>query len=355
MQILVINPGSTSTKVGLTRDSELVATKSIVYEIQELQSCVSVMEQKELRLQGIQEFLAEQNLAVRDLNAIVGRGGILAPVHSGTYRVNPEMLADLQEAKYGEHASNLGAVLAWTLAEPVGIPAYVVDPVVVDELSPEARYSGWIELSRQSILHALNIRRVVLRAAQILEKPIDTCNFVAVHLGGGITVAAVRSGKLVDVSNANHSGPFSPERAGSLPARELLKLCYSGQYDEKSLKKQINGKSGLSGYLGTNDAREIEGRMALGDREARNAFMAMAYQVAKEIGAMASILPELDGIIYTGGLAHSQTFLAGVNEHVATLTRIFYMPGENEMLALAEGAFRVLTGAEEVFFYSVAN
>lgn len=351
MRILIINPGSTSTKVAISEGTEILASKTLHHNTQELQQYERVIDQGKMRLQAIEGFLAEQGIKVEELASVVGRGGLLDPVTSGTYSVNEKMLNHMKAAKNGEHASNLGAVLAKALAERTGIPAFIVDPPAVDEFEALARFSGLPELPRKSVLHALNIKRVSLQVSAQLSKPLSECNFVVVHLGGGISVAALRNGRMIDVNNANHGGPFSPERSGGLPAKELLKLCFSGDYDERGLRKQINGRAGLVAYLGTNDGKVIEERINQGDNTARLIYSAMAYQVAKEIGAMAAILPTLDGIIYTGGLAHSKLLLENINDYVGDLAPIYLVPGENELLALAEGATRVLTGEEKALVY----
>lgn len=351
MYLLVINPGSTSTKVGLSRNSELLAVDTLQHAPEEMRRFRNVMDQKEMRRRAVEGFLSRQGLSPDKLSAVAARGGLLDPVPSGTYAVNAKMLEHLLTAKNGEHASNLGAVLAKALADRAGISAFVVDPPSVDELEDWARFSGRPELPRVSFLHALNICRAILRCAAELGRPLQTCHFVAVHLGGGISVVAVKEGRIVDVSNANHGGPFSPERSGSLPARELLHLCFSGRYGEMELRRQINGKSGLLGYLGTNAGQEIEKRIEQGDEEAGRIFRAMAYQIAKEIGAMAAVLPQIDGLIYTGGLAHSELLLGLIQEYVGSLAPAFRLPGEDELAALAEGAYRVLSGKEEARVY----
>lgn len=351
MRILIINPGSTSTKVGISEGADLLSTKTLHHSPQELQQYSRVIEQKEMRLTAITAFLSEQGVKPEELDAVVGRGGLLDPVSSGTYEVNEEMVKDLLSAKNGEHASNLGAILAKAISTKTGIPAYIVDPPSVDEFAVSARYSGLPELPRISFLHALNIKRVALQVAAELAKPLFKCQFIAVHLGGGISVVALQNSRMIDANNANHGGPFSPERSGGLPAKELLNLCFSGKYDEKSLRKQINGRAGLVAYLGTNDGRVIEERIEKGDETARLIYAAMAYQVGKEIGAMAAILNSLDGIIFTGGLAHSKLLLENIKSYVGTLAPVYMVPGENELLALAEGATRVLRGEEKALNY----
>ena len=351
MRLLIINPGSTSTKVALTQGSVIQASKILYHDLDSLQKCIRVIEQVDMRLQAIEAFLAEQGEVLSNLAAIVGRGGLLNPVSSGTYRVNKKMLEDLRRGKKGEHASNLGGILAQALADRVGIPAFIVDPPSVDEFEESARISGLPELPRHSQLHALNIRRVALRVAQELQKPLNQCNFIVVHIGGGISVAALRQGKIVDVNSANNAGPFTPERSGGLPARELLKICFSGQFTEQELIRRLNGQSGWVGYLGCNDGREVEKKMRDGEEEARLLFDGMAYQIAMEIGAMSAVLKSFDGVIYTGGLAHSQLLLQGIQAYVQYLGPSFTVPGENELLALAEGAVRVLNGEEQVRVY----
>lgn len=351
MRLLMINPGSTSTKVALSEGADLLATKTLHHDPEELQGYIKITDQKNMRLAAIEGFLAEQEIWLQDLAAIVGRGGLLNPLSSGTYVVNDQMLVDLYAGKNGQHASNLGGILAQAMAERVGIPSFVVDPPAVDEFDQVARYSGVPELPRTSQLHALNIRRVALRIAEELDKPLVDCKFIVVHIGGGISVAAVAGGRMIDVNNANNGGPFSPERAGTLPAGDLLKMCFSGEYSWREMQSKVIGQAGLVGYLGTNDGREVEKRIEKGDQQAELVYAAMAYQIAKEIGAMGAVVPKLDGIIYTGGLAYSELLIENIKSYVDYLGPSFVIPGENELLALAEGATRVLQGREQAKVY----
>lgn len=351
IHLVVINPGSTSTKVALTKGYDLYATKTLYHDIDELSLCEYVPDQLNMRLKAIEKFLIEEKVCLSDLTAIVGRGGLLKPVSSGTYLVNERMLKDLYEGKRGHHASNLGGILAHSLALKAGVQAYIVDPPSVHEFEERARYSGLPELPRHSQLHALNIRRVALRVAQELKLTLEECNFIVVHLGGGISVCAMSKGRMVDVNNANHGGPFSPERAGGLPAGPLLCLCFSGDFSEEEMKRKIMGKAGLVGYLGTNDGREIEERIRAGDAKAKLVYQALGYQVIKEIGAMEGILPSVEALIITGGLAHSDQLVNQITSYVGYVAPIFRIPGENELLALAEGVTRVLQGVEALKNY----
>jgi butyrate kinase len=283
------------------------------------------------------------------LNAVVGRGGLLKPIAGGTYRINPDMIHDLSRAKYGEHASNLGAVLAGRVAKKADCPAYIVDPVVVDEMADAARYSGHPLISRKSIFHALNQKAVARKAAQKLGKSYMQCRLIVAHMGGGISIGAHMNGRVIDVNNAlDGEGPFSPERAGGVPAGDLIALCYSGRYPEKKMRRMLVGSGGLTAYLGTNDLREIERRIREAETDAENVFNAMAYQIGKEIGAMAAALQGgVDGIVLTGGLAFSEAFVKAIEAHIDWIAPVQVFPGEAEMEALVEGAYRVLKGEEE--------
>jgi len=279
----------------------------------------------------------------------VGRGGLLRPIPSGTYKVSDTMLKELNEAKKGEHASNLGAIIAYDIALKVDIPAFIVDPVVVDEFEDIARYTGIKELKRRSILHALNQKAVARKAAKELEKNYSNLNFIVAHMGGGITVGSHYKGKIIDVNDGlSGEGPFTPERSGGLPTSQFMELCYSGKYSKDEMKKKLIGQGGMIAYLGTSDMYSVEKRVADGDKEAAKYYQAMAYQVAKEIGLSATVLKgKIDGIILTGGLAYDKIFISLIQERVSWIAKIFIYPGEMEMEALAAGAFRVLHGEEK--------
>ncbi len=344
--ILVINPGSTSTKVSLFLNDQAWNESTIHHK----ESKLEILENLPERLRDIHSWLS-QGLKPQ-LDGVVARGGLLKPISSGTYRVNEVMLNDLRFRPQAQHASNLGAFIAKELGEEFQVPALIVDPVSVDEFEPLARYSGLPELPRRALSHALNIKAVGRKVAQELGKSLSECNFVVGHLGGGISVVPLRGGRIIDANDANQGGPFSPERAGALPVVDLVHLAYSGKYSEKELVTRMVKRGGLTAYLGTNDAKEVEARIRAGDREAQEVYEAMAYQVAKEIGAMATVLKgELDRIILTGGLAFSSLLVPLIEERVAFIAPLQIIPGEGEMEALALGALRVLTGEEEAQEY----
>ncbi|MEF3245307.1 MAG: butyrate kinase [Caldisericaceae bacterium] len=349
MKILVINPGSTSTKIAIFEDEKELLSKTIRHSSDELKNFKSIISQYDFRVRIIEEELNKLNFKLEDFNAFVGRGGLLHPIASGTYRVNEGMLQDLLEARYGEHASNLGAIIAFNLAKKVDKPAYIVDPVVVDEMEPLAKYSGLKGIERKSIWHALNQKAVARRAAKDLGKTYQDVNLVVVHLGGGISIAAHKKGRTVDVNNAlNGDGPFAPERAGGLPTVSLVDLCLSGKYTYEEMKKLLAGKGGLVSHLGTNSALEVEKRINDGDSYAKLVYEAMAYQVAKTIGEMATVLEgKVDAIVLTGGLANSEMLVNWIKERVSFISQVLIYPGEDEMTALLEGALRVLRGEEK--------
>ena len=354
MKILALNPGSTSTKVALFEDHTELWSETQRYDTDVIGRFSGVMEQEEFRLEEIRKCLAAHGATVADLDAVVGRGGLLKPIESGTYEVSDKMLEDLRACTWGAHASNLGAPLAVRLADEGGCgKAYIVDPVVVDEMCPLARYSGLPEIERRSIFHALNQKAVARRAAVELGKPYAECNLVVAHMGGGISVGAHQKGRVIDVNNAlDGDGPFSPERAGSLPVGGLVKLAFSGKYELPQLLKMLTGKGGLVAHLGTNDLREVARRMDDGDEKARLLFEALAYRMAKEIGASAAALSgEVDAIILTGGLAYNERFTKLIRDRVAFIAPVKIYPGEDEMQALVEGALRVLNGSEEARRY----
>ncbi|MBT9153037.1 MAG: putative butyrate kinase 2 [Firmicutes bacterium] len=352
--VLAINPGSTSTKIALFENDKVVMEDNLSHTNEELAPFSRIAEQYAFRRQVITRFLAEQGFEVSRLSAVVGRGGLLKPIPSGTYRVNDAMVRDLHAAERGEHASNLGGLLAKDLADELGIPAFIVDPVVVDEMQDVARISGHPEIARHSIFHALNQKAVAKRYARANGVKYEALNLVVAHLGGGVSVGAHSQGRVIDVNNAlDGDGPFSPERSGGLPAGELARLCFSGKYTHGEIKKMITGQGGMVAYLGTNDGREVARRMASGDVYAGLIFRAFAYQVAKEIGAMAAALKgKVDVIILTGGLAYNkEALIPWITEAVSFIAPIVVMPGEGEMSALCEGALRVISGQEQDYTY----
>ncbi|HOB35025.1 MAG TPA: butyrate kinase [Bacillota bacterium] len=342
--ILAINPGSTSTKLALFEDEVLYTAETLRHNPQELAPVIA--DQLEYRTALVSRWL-EANFNGDKLSAVVGRGGMLKPIPSGTYAVNERMREDLRKGVGGQHASNLGGLIAHSLASRWGIPAFIVDPVSVDEFIPEARISGIPEIERRSRSHALNIRAVARRAARDLGHELEDINLIVAHLGGGISVAPLQKGRMLDVNDANEMGPFSPERSGGLPTGDLVKLAFSGKYTQEELVNKILRGSGLLGYLGTNDGVEVGRRIQAGDKKAELIGRAMAYQIAKEIGAMATVLcGQVRAIIITGGLAHYNRLTGWIKEHVRFIAPVLIYPGEDELQALAAGCLRVLRGEE---------
>ena len=350
--ILVLNPGSTSTKLAVFEGDSCVYEGVVRHSELELGRFERIWDQYEYRKAAILEFLGDKGIALHSFAAVVGRGGLLRPTVSGTYGVNAEMIADAREGVQGEHASNLGAVLAYGIAWDYGMQAFIVDPPCVDELEPVARYSGIPEIGRNSLVHALNVKATARAVAADLGKRVSELDLVVAHLGGGISVCALRKGRMVDVSNALFDGPFTPERAGSLPTAGLVRMCFSGEFTEAEIMKKLVGQGGFVAYLGTNSAEEVEARIEAGDRDAALVADAMVYQIAKEIGAMAVVLGgALDGIVLTGGLAKSDLFTRKVSEKVDFLGKVIVEPGEDELEALALGCLRVLRNEERAKTY----
>ena len=352
-KILVINPGATSTKIAVYDGEKMSFSEVVRHHDDQLSSFSSILDQLEYRKNLILEVLGKIGLSPKDLDATVGRGGAFKPMVSGTYKVNKAMVSDVLTGKVAaEHASNLGCLLAFEIAKPQGIPAFIVDPVSVDEFDDVARLSGLPELERKSLSHALNLKAVARRAAEKLKKPYDKLNLVIAHLGTGISVSAHRRGKMIDVNNANDGGPFSPQRAGGLPTTGLIKLCFSGKYSAAELKNRVVGQGGLVAYLGTDDMFEIDRRVEAGDKNSKRVLDAMAYQVAKECGAMAAALGgKPDAVVITGGIAKSKPFADLLLPRIKWLGEVIVYPGEDEMGALARGTLRVLRGEEKSKVY----
>ncbi len=350
--ILAINPGSTSTKVAIFKGEENILQKNLSHSAEEVARYEKITDQYEYRQKMILDWMKEADISVESLSAVVGRGGLLKSMPGGTYKVTDVMIEDLKIGVQGEHASNLGGIIAKGIADQEGIPAFIVDPVAVDEFEDIARISGMPELPRKSLVHALNIKAVGRRAARDMGKALEEVNFVVAHLGGGISIAPVLKGRIVDVNNANEGGPFSPERAGGVPVGDIIKLCYSGKFTQGDMKKKLVGKAGLVGYLGTNDARDVVKMIENGDKNAELVFDAMAYQIAKEIGSMAVVLKgRVDAVVITGGLAYSELLCGKIAKRVEFIAPVKVYPGEDEMQALAEGATRVLRGEEKAKIY----
>lgn len=352
-KLLIINPGSTSTKIGVFEDEKEILDETLRHSSEEIGKYDTVVDQKDFRKEVILDVLKSKGIDIKGFDAIVGRGGLLKPIEGGTYAVNEEMLDDIKKAERGEHASNLGAMIADEIAKEIGAKSFIVDPVVVDELSDVARISGVPELPRTSIFHALNQKAVAKRYAKEKNKAYEDCNIIVVHMGGGVSVGAHTNGRIVDVNNAlDGDGAFSPERSGGVPAGALIKMCFSGKYTEAEVKKKITGQGGLVAYLDTNDMRDVLKASAEGDEKSKLIYDAFIYQVAKDVGAMATVLKgNVEAIILTGGIAYSDVVVNSIKERVSFIAPLVVYGGEDEMLALAQGALRVLNGEEEAKEY----
>jgi butyrate kinase len=354
-RVLAINPGSTSTKISVYDDHQPVFTETLRHTAEEIDKSDGIIEQYEFRKDLVLQALRKHSVSPETLNAVVGRGGLVKSVSSGTYKVNDTMLADLQDPTlWGRiHASNLGAFMAKAIADELKIPSFIVDPVTVDEFPEIARISGCPQIERKSLLHALNIRYCGMSVAEKLGKKFAEVNLIAVHMGGGISVAAIRKGRVVDVNNAMLGmGPFSPQRAGALPVGDLLEMAFSGKYTHQEMMQMFTKTGGLIAYLGTDDGREVVKKIEAGDQKARLVFEAMIYQIAKEVGACATVLQgEIDAIFLTGGLAYNPYVVEQLNKSIAFLAPIHIIPGEKEMEALCQGGVRVLKGIEEAKEY----
>ena len=352
-KLLIINPGSTSTKIGVYEDEKEVFVETLRHSSDEIAKYDSIFEQREFRKDVIMNVLKENNFDVNTLDAVVGRGGMLKPIPGGTYEVNDTLLNDLKVGVQGEHASNLGGILANEIAKEVGGRAFIVDPVVVDELEPVARISGVPELPRKSKFHALNQKAVAKRFGKESKRGYENLNLIVVHMGGGVSVGAHKNGKVIDVNNAlDGDGPFSPERSGAVPVGDLIKMCFSGEYTQEEVYKKIVGKGGYVAYLNTNDARDVLREKEEGNKFAELIYNAFIYQVSKSIGEMATVLKgKVDSIILTGGIAYSPIVVSDIKERVEWISNVAVYPGEDELLALAQGAIRVLGGEEEAKVY----
>lgn len=353
IMILAINPGSTSTKISVFLDEKETLSEVIRHPSEETQHFQSIYDQLEYRKSAVLRKLKEKNIDLNSLDAIVARGGNCKPVIGGTYLVNEAMLEDLKVGVMGQHASNLGGIIADAIAKPLDLNAYVVDPVIVDEFEPLARFSGTPEIERKSKDHPLNSKAVGRAAAKMMGGKYEDFNFLIAHLGGGISVSAHRKGKAIDVNNAlDGDGPMSPERCGGIPFGSLIEICFSGKYTKEQLRKKLIGGGGLIAYLGTNDGREIDKRIKAGDEKARLVYEAMAYQISKEIGAEAAVLKgDVDAIILTGGLAYDKLIVEWITERVRFIAPVMVFPGENEMEAMTAGVLRVLRNEEELKLY----
>lgn len=350
--LLVINPGAGSTKLALFRGEALEREARLDHPELLTRLAARCWDELPARLAAVKDFVAGAGLAPGELGAVVGRGGLLPPVPAGTFLVNEAMLADLERAERGEHASNLGAPLARALADLHGCQAFVVDPVAVDELDPAARLTGLAGVERRSFTHALNIRAVARRHAASLGRPLASLRLVVAHLGTGISLAALRGGRMVDVVNPQDEGPMSGDRAGAVPATALIDLCFAPGAGRAALLLRLFGDGGLYGHLGTRDVRQVVRSAEAGDARAALLLEAMTLQVAKSIGALATVLDgKVDAVLLTGGLAHLREVVEPIRRRVALVGPVVVVPGEDELRALAEGVLRVLRGEEQPLRY----
>lgn len=359
MKVLVINPGSTSTKIAVFCSDGLLMASTIQHPFDEISAFKKVMDQFDYRMNAIEKELEINCGNIRELCAVVGRGGLLRPVSSGTYRINDSMLCDLSNANlWGrEHASNLGAFIAKHIGDRLGIPSFITDPITVDEMTDCARISGVPDIRRKSVFHALNVRACARRASYELGKDMDTCSFVIIHIGGGISIVAFKQGKCIDVNNALLGmGPFSVNRVGALPTGDLIELAYSGKYAKTELLSLLSKKSGVAAYTGSNNGFELSEMIINGNDKVKLIVEAMAYQIVKEAGGMAAALEgNLDAVIISGGLARMEECLMPfIRKHLAYLGRCIVYPGEEEMKAMGEAGIRVLRNEEEAKEYGRA-
>ncbi len=346
--ILAINPGSTSTKVSVYKNEKPVVLETIRHKKADTEQFKNILEQKEFRAKAVTDALKKSGVALSDIDAVVGRGGLLKPMESGTYPINEKMLKDLTVAIAAIHASSLGGIIAYEIGKKYNLPSFVVDPVVVDEMEHCAKLSGIPGAERSSKFHALNQKSVARHCAADMGMEYENCRFVVAHMGGGISVGAHRYGRVIDVNDGMSEGPFSPERCGSVPLWQVIKMCFSGDYTEQEMMDYTSKNGGMIAYLGTNDLRECEQMIMQGDEFAVLVLESMAYQVAKEIGAMVAVLEgRVDAIILTGGLAYSNRFTGSIKQRVGLIAPVKTYAGEEEMLALTEGALRVLRGTEQ--------
>ncbi len=351
MKVLVINPGATSTKIAVFDEDKQVFKKGIDHSAQELDQFDRVIDQADYRQKAILDAVAESGYQLSDFDAVCGRGGLYRAIPSGTYAVSDAVMRDVEQAPYGEHPSNLGAYLAKKLGDMVGIPAFFVDPVCVDEMTEVAHISGFREFRRQSLFHALNQKATARKAAEQMGKRYEDVKLIVCHLGGGVSVAAHDHGRVVDVFNVKDEGAMGLDRGGSLPVNALINYCYSGKSKEE-VKRIFGRQSGMFSYVGTTDFREICAKVVEGDPKFVQAYEALVYQLAKDIGAMAAVLHfDVDAIVYTAGMAYEEFFCNDISKYVAKLAPIIRLPGEEEMRSLAEGALRVLHGEQEAGVY----
>lgn len=350
--LLIVNVGSTSTKVALFRGTQSVVQDTLTYSAEELSGYASLSDQLPRRRDDLNQFVEKNDIRLTDIDLFISRGGLGKPGPAGAYAIEESMCADLLTGKYGRHPSALGPAMMLDLAGQYDRPAIIIDPPSTDELDPVARISGLPEIERRSAFHALNQKAAARRAARAIGRAYEDVRFVVAHMGGGITIGAHREGRVVDCTHGLTEGPLTPERAGALPTQDLIDLALSETLGRKQLQLRLVGRGGLAAYLGTTDAKQVEALIQQGDEKARLIYQAMAYQIAKYIGAMRVALKgPADGIVLTGGLAHSEMLTGWIRKWVEDLAPVFIYPGEDEMTAMAEGGLRVLSGEETVRKY----
>lgn len=351
MKILAINPGSTSTKISIFEDTNLLFEEVLRHPAEELSKYPTLKDQYGYREDMITAFIKSKGFSVKDIDAIAARGGLIGPIEGGTYKIDEKLAERLGTNMV--HASNLAGLIAYDLTKEYNIPSFITNPVTVDEMEDIAKITGIPGITRKSKFHALNQKAVAGKVADKLGKTYEECNLIVVHLGGGVSIGAHQKGKVIDVNNCiDGDGPMSPNRAGSLPVESVIELCFSGKYTEKSLKTYVSSEAGLWAYLGTSDTRDVQKMIAAGNKEAETLYKAFAYQVSKGIGAMTTVLKgKVDAIVITGGIAYSDQFVGMIKERTSFLGNIIVMPGEEEMLALAESVLRVMSGKEKVKVY----
>ena len=350
--ILVLNPGSTSTKLGIFKDTKNLKTEVLRHDPKQIALFKNIASQKEFRMHAILDFLKQNKYRLRDFDCLMARGGLLRPIPGGVYTINQKMVNDLARGIYEEHASNLGAIIAYDYAQKYNIPAYIADPVVVDELAPVARISGCAQIQRLSKFHALNQKAVAKRFAESKHKKYEQLDLIVAHMGGGVSVGLHSKGKVVDVNDAlGGEGPFSPERAGGVPAFQLIELCFKKGKTKADIKKLLVGKGGLVGYLNTSDVKAIMDK-ASKDKKAALIMKAMAYQISKEIGALYFANNcKCDQVILTGGIAYNKKFMDMIKKHINKTIPVTIYPGEDELLALATAGYRVMNKKEKAKTY----
>jgi butyrate kinase len=352
-RILTLNPGSTSTKVSVYDNEKEIANHTTRYQPEQLAGFKTILEQRQFRTNDAIRMMQDHQIPIDSLDAVVGRGGLLKPIDSGTYLINEQMMKDLISDSAMVHASALGGLMAETIGRAHGIPAYVVDPVVVDEMDPCAKLTGIPGIERRSVFHALNSKAVARHCAKKIGISYEDGRFIVAHMGGGITVGAHRYGRVVDVNDAvSGEGSFTPERSGTVPLEPLVDMCFNGVFSKAEVLSKIIGNGGVQAYLGTTDMIAVEQMIKGGDEYAALVLESMAYQVSKQIGAMAAVLEgRINAIILTGGLAWSSRFTGSIKQRVDQIAPVYTFPGESEMLALAEGALRVLRGEVKASVY----